>query len=581
MVIKTETARMMKAKIGASKNDDMLYIPPIFKSLLRKRGVEGEDNIRKFLYPQLTDLPLPGEMKNLVEAVHLILRYMNLRNQIIIWGDYDVDGTTGTALLVNFFDDLGVNVLWHIPNRMTEGYGLNIEWFTANKKSFSTRDFLLITVDCGISDGKQVEKIKKMGGEVVVTDHHNIPESGIIPDCLILNPSQPSCGFHLEQLAGVGVAFYLAAGIRAEFARMSGAGIDATKINLKNYLALVALGTIADVVELTATNRILVRAGLEVLGNTSFPGLQELLSSCDVNEGTIFTEDIGYLIGPKINAAGRLGESDLVVKILTEKDRKKAKRLVEKLTEFNEKRRKISAENLETALTVAAKGKIEIEKCVIVYGEFHQGVAGIVASRLVEIFGVPSIVFAEKIFPDGSKHYVGSARSIAGVNILKMITVCSRWLSRYGGHEMAAGLSLEEGNFLGFQKDFACIAREVWNDRSLTQKTRFDIECSVEDLMTDENMSFFKLFEPFGPGNLQPIFQDNSARIVDSKTVGKCSEHLNLTIRGKYSNLKGIGFSLGSRIIDVQREPERRILYVPTVNRFRGNVSWQVRVIDL
>lgn len=549
--------------------------------LLRERGVEGEETVRKFLFPQLSDLPQPGGMKNLAEAVRLVIQYMTSSRQIVIWGDYDVDGTTGTALLVNFFSEFGVEVVWHIPNRMTEGYGLNIDWFLARKGSILADNFLLITVDCGISNATQIEKIKRLGGAVIVTDHHKLPEDGI-PRCLIVNPSQPSCGFHQEQLAGVGVAFYLAAGIRTEYATIRRySGSLPGKVNLKNYLALVALGTIADVVDLTATNRILVRAGLEALADTPFPGLQELLASCDIGNGDITSEDIGYLIGPKINAAGRLGESDLVVKILIEKDRKRAKVLTHKLTELNEQRRRISADNLEIALNAISSYQIEENRCVIAKGELHQGVAGIVASRLVEMYGVPAMVFAEKTMANGSESYVGSARSIEGINILAMINMCSKWLDRFGGHEMAAGLSVSKENMSGFETAFAAVARECWQKRPQMRKRRFDVECSVEQLMTDENMSFLKLLEPFGPGNLQPVFHDNSARIVDSRTVGKGSEHLCLTIRGTYANLKGIGFSLGNRIVDVQKDPERSMLYVPTLNRFRGNVSWQVRVIDL
>lgn len=557
-----------------------LNIPHIFNDLLRKRGVEGEEMTRKFLYPQLSDLPQPGVMRNLIEAVRLIMQYIISRKQIVIWGDYDVDGTTGTALLVNFFGEFGVDVIWHIPNRLTEGYGLNIEWFLAGKGSILAENFLLITVDCGISNAIQIEKIKRLGGTVIVTDHHSLPETGI-PKCLVLNPSQPSCGFHKEQLAGVGVAFYLAAGIRAEYAGRADVAKLPEKVNLKNYLALVALGTIADVVDLTPTNRILVRAGLEALGCTPFPGLQELLASCEIGKGDLTSEDIGYLIGPKINAAGRLGESDLVVNILIEKDRKRARRYIQKLTELNEQRRRISADNLEIALNVISSSLVESTRCVIAKGDMHQGVAGIVASRLVEMYGVPAMVFARKSMANGSEIYVGSARSIAGMNILEMINMCSSWIDRFGGHEMAAGLSVSKENMPGFEAAFAAVAREVWQKRRPVQKQRFDIECSVENLMTEENMSFFKLLEPFGPGNEQPVFHDNSAQIVDSKTVGKGSEHLHLTIRGKYTNLKGIGFSLGGRIVDVQKDPKRSILYVPTMNRFRGNVSWQVRVIDL
>ena len=562
------------------EDGEPVQIPQVFKELLRKRGVVGEKMVRRFLYPRLADLPQPQAMKNLPEAVDLVIHYLSSGKQIVVWGDYDVDGTTGTALLVNFFRELGVEVLWHIPNRLTEGYGLNIDWFLARKRIDLASDFLLITVDCGISNARQIEYVQKMGGKVIVTDHHSLPEHDL-PACLILNPAQPACGFHQEHLAGVGVVFYLAAGIRTEYFSRAASGTSPATVNLKKYLALVALGTIADVVDLTATNRILVRAGLEALAKPSFPGLQELLASCDICSGDISSEDIGYLLGPRINAAGRLGESDLVVKILTAGSRKEARSLTSKLAELNDLRRTISANNLEIALSIVDKPTINSNKCLVVKGELHQGVAGIVAARLVELYGVPAIVFAIKKMPDGTISFVGSARSVEGMHILEMISSCSRWVDRYGGHEMAAGLSVSQGKMADFQAAIAQVAQKMWEKRSPPIKRRFDVECSIEQLMAADHIEFFKLLEPFGPGNLQPIFCDNSAWIIDSRTVGKDAEHLHLTIRGKYSNLKGIGFCLGGRIDEIQQDPRRSILFAPTLNRYRGNVSWQVRVIDI
>jgi len=555
-------------------------IPGVFQELLKTRGIVGEESLRKFLFPSLSDLPPPHKMQNLMAAAHLVVEYMTAGKRIFVWGDYDVDGTTGTALLVNFFRELGIEVTWHIPNRLREGYGLNIEWFRQQRAGGLAGDFLLITVDCGISDSLQINQIQQWGGEVIVTDHHKLPDQGL-PPCLILNPSQPTCGFHGQQLAGVGVAFYLAAGIRAELTDRGLRGDVVRTMNLKQYLAFVALGTIADVVDLTATNRILVRAGLEALRATNFPGLQELLASCEIAGGDISSEDIGYLLGPKINAAGRLGESDLVVNILTEGNRRQAKTMTVQLTALNEERRRISTENLETALTVVSRAQVERDKCVIAHGQLHQGVAGIVASRLVEIYGLPAVVFAEKLQADGSLVYVGSARSIDGMNIVQILGACSDLIDRFGGHEMAAGLTVTSENMALFVARLSSVTRADWQNLTIRRKARYDVECPVGNLMTDEYLDFFRLLEPFGPGNLQPIFQDSTARIVDSRVVGKDSEHLHLTIRGKRANFKGIGFSLGNRINEVQKEPKRSMIYTPTLNRYRGNVSWQVRVIDL
>ncbi len=569
--------------IGKPQNnilEKLSQIPSIFIEYLKTRGVVGDEAAYKFLYPALSDLPKPTTMKNLSEAAKLVVDYIVTEKQIIVWGDYDVDGTTGTALLVNFFRELGTEVRWHIPNRLKEGYGLNAKWFTNPENIHLATDFLLITVDCGISDYEQIEVIKKIGGKVIVTDHHSLPEKSM-PDCLVLNPSQPSCGFNGKQLAGVGVAFYLAAGIRGEISSHSHLGSVARQLNLKRYLAFVALGTVADVVDLTSTNRILVRGGLETLSESHFIGLTELLASCEISGDYITSEDIGYLIGPKINAAGRLGESKIVVDLLTEQDRKRAKRLAQQLTELNMERRRISADNLELALTSISRFSLEQDRCAIVRGDLHQGVAGIVASRLVDMFRVPAIVFAKKEHPDGQIVFTGSARSVEGVNIIALLSKCAEWIEKFGGHEMAAGLTVTHNNIQNFERDLKILTREAMKEAHVKPKKQYDIRCSTELVMNKEHLGCIRLLEPFGPGNPQPVFLDAAVTIIDSRTVGRDSEHLQVTIRGKYCNFKGIGFSLGNRLNDIQKVPERKMIYTPTMNRFRGNVNWQVRVIDL
>jgi single-stranded-DNA-specific exonuclease len=570
----------MNSKVHNSLVENKTHIPSVFIEYLKSRGIEGDEAVRRFLHPILTDLPKPGLMKNLQLAARLVVDYMTARKQIIIWGDYDVDGTTGTSLLVNFFREFGIQARWHIPDRLKEGYGLNSEWFTSQTNTSLAEDFLLITVDCGISNGHEIEVIKRVGGSVIITDHHSLPDQAL-PDCLVLNPSQPACGFHKEQLAGVGVAFYLAAGIRAELSSHSVLSDVASRLNLKRYLAFVALGTVADVVDLTTTNRILVRAGLEILLESQFIGLEALLESCEVTGDYITSEDIGYLIGPKINAAGRLGNSQIVVELLTTKDNKKAKKLAKELTELNTERRSISSEDLETALTSISTARVEHDKCIIVKGDLHQGVAGIVASRLVEMFKVPVFVFAKNKGTDGRMFYTGSARSVVGLNIIALLKQCSSWIERFGGHEMAAGLTVSDQNMNDFKKKFITLAVEAMKENKIKPKKRYDIICSVEQLMDKDHLNCFKLLEPFGPGNLQPVFKDSSVTIANTRAVGRDREHLQVTIRGKYTNFKGIGFSLGDRLDDIQKTPTRNMLYTPTMNRFRGNVSWQVRVIDI
>ncbi len=569
----------MKSKVQSNTIVSRPPIPNVFVEYLKTRGIEGDEAVSKFLFPSLADLPKPNLLKNLPEAARLAVEYIIAKKPIIIWGDYDVDGTTGTALLVNFFRELGTEVEWYVPNRLKEGYGINLKWFDRKKRDLAD-DFLFITVDCGISNHSQIEVIKNIGGKVIITDHHSLPEQSI-PDCLVLNPSQPDCGFHDQYLAGVGVAFYLAAGIRSELSLNTPLCDEASRLNLKKYLAFVALGTIADIVHLAATNRILVRAGLEALAEPHFVGIKELLLSCEISGDQISSEDIGYLIGPKINAAGRLGESEIVVKLLTEQDRKTARRLSQQLTELNIERKRISDENLEIALTSTSLSLVEKNRSVIVRGDLHQGVAGIVASKLVDKFRVPAIVFAKKTDQNGVVFYTGSARSVKGVNIISLLAKCAEWIEKYGGHEMAAGLTVQREKINNFEAHFAVLTRRAMEDLQVKPKKQYDIRCSAELIMDKDHLNCFRLLEPFGPGNPQPIFHDPAVTIVDCRTVGRESEHLQITVRGKFSNYKGIGFNLGTQLDNIQRTPNRMMIYTPTMNRFRGAINWQIRVIDL
>lgn len=566
---------MLKAKDRTSAE-----LPDILSKLLAARGIKGKLNQNNFLYPSLSDLPPPDLMLNLNEAALLAVEFITKKKKIIIWGDYDVDGTTGTALLVLFFRLLGVEVLWHIPNRLNEGYGLNADWFLDNTGNIG-KDFLLITVDCGVSDNSVVDEVISIGGRVIVTDHHALPEN-FNPSSIVVNPSNPQCGFNESCLAGVGVAFYLAAAIRKTLSEKPEYREIYNTINLKNFLPLVALGTISDIVDLTPVNRILVRAGLEAINDCRFEGLVQLLESCEIPAGDITSEDIGFAIGPKINAAGRLGDSKIVVSLLTEKKARKAKLLAEKLLEMNIKRRRITEESLETALTLTSISMISEDKCIVIVGGIHKGVAGIVASRLVDMYKVPVVVLVDPEIPGSDELIVGSARSTEGTNIIQVISGCSDYLEKFGGHAMAAGLSLKSRNVSSFKSHFKKLVEHPTYRSSIKKKAAsHDIECQVDDIMNDHSLSCFKLLEPFGPKNPQPVFLAKQSVVIDSNQIGRSNEHLKVSIRSKYSKTKGIGFNLGGRVDEIQSEPRRNILFTPTKNRFRGTTSWQLRIIDI
>jgi single-stranded-DNA-specific exonuclease len=420
-----------------------------------------------------------------------------------------------------------------------------------------------------------------MGGKVIITDHHAVPKEGV-PNCLVVNPSQEDCGFHRENLAGVGLAFYLAAAIRSELARMPEQTLMPHNINLKKYLPFVALGTIADMVELTPTNRILVRSGIEALEKPEFHGLAELLACHQITGSRLTSEDIGYLLAPKINAPGRLGDSALAVDLLVAKEKRQAKKMADKLIDINDQRKRLCEDNFEKALNSLSSSAVAQQGCAMVCGEMHLGVAGIVAARLVEEFAVPALVLAKMIGRDGSSIYSGSARSVDGVNLVELLEQCRAHLLRFGGHAMAAGLSLLAEKFPDFSQEFSSMSRKALLKRDFSQrKIEPQIDLPVDELMAEEHLDLLQLLEPYGPGNPQPIFHDVAARVVDARAIGRDFAHLQLTIRGKYCNYKGIGFHLGKRLAEIQSSPQRRMRYTPTLNRFRGTVSWQVRVIDL
>lgn len=547
-------------------------IPEFILQLLAQRGVEDDVDIEKFLFPKLAALPKPDSMLNLREAAQVVRYFVENELQIIVWGDYDVDGTTATALLVNFFRDLGVDIKWHIPNRLTDGYGLNIRWFEENISSFSSKRFLLITVDNGISSHDVVRLIQNLGGVVVVTDHHALPQ-GEIPDCIVVNPEQEKCGFHREKMAGVGLAFYLAAAIRTEFPQRN-------DINMKSFLPFVAIGTVADMVELTPTNRILVRAGFEELHKPRFIGLTALLEEAEIFSGEVTSEDIGFSIGPKINAAGRLGNSQLVVEILTSDNPKSARKKSAELQELNQRRKAICVDDFSLAESMVSAYEVAEQKICVVAGKFHPGVAGIVASKLMELFGVPTIVLAETTNAAGGVTLRGSGRSVEGINLHEMLQQCSDVIIKFGGHAMAAGLSLEPQNLEKFTRALGRAIREegARDGQKPVRKKSYDVACSLDDAMNPASIQYLMLMEPFGQGNPAPKFYDENSIVIQSRNVGVDHRHLSLMFRGRYSQYKGIGFGLGERLNDVQEESQRSLVYSLTRNRYRGTESWQIRV---
>lgn len=555
-------------------------LPAVIRSLLRERDVITDQEIENYLFPKLKDLPHPATMKGLADAARVVADTIGSGGDIFIWGDYDVDGTTGTSLLVNFFKQLGVEAGFHIPNRLAEGYGVSADIFDANYTFPVGDNFVFLTVDCGISNSVEVAEIAKAGGQVIVTDHHQIPSGGI-PDCIVVNPSQADCGFTHEKLAGVGVAFYLAAAIRKEL-NDRGFFSELPVPNMKDLLGFVALGTIADLVDLTKTNRILVKAGIESLINNEMPGMQALLERAGIGGDIIVSEDIGFSIGPRINAAGRLGRAEAAVALMTCDNLSEGKKLSERLERYNRERKKLSDNVYERIMERLEANPATTKHSICVEGDYHAGVIGIVASRLVEKFRLPSIVFAREQNEDGETTLKGSGRSIEGVNIVEGLEECSGILDKFGGHEMAAGLTVKHSGFQEFVHRFdrSCSLQLLNNTYHAAGKNELH-ECAIDEVMGEEVLAYFSLMEPFGPANSKPVFVDKEVQVVSCKAIGADGQHLQLSLRGKYKNHKAIGFGLGDRIAEVRKDRVREIHFTPMLNRFRGRVAWQVSVLSI
>ena len=558
---------------------------PVIVKLLAGRGLQDQKEVEAFLEPRLADLPQPMEMSGMNEAAALAGQAVLTGMPILIWGDYDVDGTTGTALLASFFQELGIKATYIIPNRTTHGYGLHVDLLQTLAPPESSQKNLLITVDCGISASDEIASAQKMGFRVIVTDHHE-PPTGVSAADAVLNPKQAACAFPTEELAGVGVAFYLACGIRQYLREKGFFKEERTEPDVRELLDLVALGTIADMVPLGKINRILVREGMRRIEQQKRPGIKALLEVGGLLNrqkkliSTLGTEDIGFILAPMINAAGRLAEATLSVQLLLSQDRDEAMPLAQELLALNNRRKKIGQDVYARAVTLQ-KQQDETSNCLILKGDYHHGVIGIVASRLVETFHLPTILFGQEKDATGKTVFKGSGRSVPGVNLHAALEGCSETLIRYGGHAMAAGMSVSEDLFELFCLQLnEEIGRQVKDVSQVTGLT-IDLEAEIEEIFSPDCGRQLRLLEPFGPGNKSPLFYTKKARVVECRSLGAEDAHLKISLKSNGSVQKGIGFGLGSCLSDLHRDNNPAIAYSPMANRYRDTLSWEVRVVGI
>ena len=530
------------------KLEKTLDIPPLAAKILARRGFDL-DSARKFLHPDLQDLHDPFHLKNMDIAVDRVLQAIRSKEKIIIYGDYDVDGTTGTALLLRVLKDLGSNCEYYIPHRVREGYGLSREGI---QTIYERGARLVITVDCGITASEEVKYAQELGMEMVVTDHHELKTGAygdvhLPPALAVLNPKQEGDEYPFKDLSGCGLAYKLAEGL---VHRM---GKDSKEVLY--HLDLVALATVADVVPLKGENRIFASFGMKVLENTKKSGLRALLSVSRIDKREINAYHIGFILGPRLNAMGRLASASETVRLLTTENAEEGLMLAKKLDEENRARREIEKKILEEALEKVQGTDLSEKKEIVLAQEgWHEGVIGIVASRLVEKFYRPTFLIAL----DGDRGK-GSGRSIPGFHLYKALLKCEENLIGFGGHEQACGLTLRLDQLEGFQKSFEEVANSEITEEGLRPKIFIESEIEIKEI---DNTLFQSLdqMEPFGPQNPRPLFLLPNVEVVGHpRVVGE--RHLKFRVRDGDRVLAVIGFGLSSFLPSIQ-DRKHRISFV-------------------
>lgn len=541
-----------------------LEIPQVISQILVNREIDSADEMKRFFYPSLDDLSDPKELDGINKAVERIIKAFATREKIVIFGDYDVDGITSTALLYLVMNRFGADVIWYLPDRMDEGYGLSRAGLDEAAQKGVT---LLISVDCGITGVDEVEYAKTLGIDCIITDHH---EPGpTLPDAVALVDPKLTQDSAMQDLAGVGVAFKLAQALFDEL------GED--KSVLYEHLDLVGLGTIADIVSLTGENRILAKFGLRQLESTQKPGLKSLLQVTSLWGSELFSWNVVFVLAPRLNAVGRIGSAESAFELLTTFDHTRAIQMARFLDEENKKRKKLDEHIFMEAVEMVENTiDLENDKAIVLESDdWHVGVIGIVASRLVEKYNRPTVLVSKS---DGTGQ--GSARSIPNFHLLDAVKDSSQFLVRYGGHKYAAGLCIDPDKIADFRKSFVDVANRQLTPDDMIPTLGLDAELSADDIGIDL-LNWLKLFSPFGPKNMRPVFLLRNAEIIrPTKIVGK--NHLRFKVLNSKRGFDAIGFGMGDLKpkIDNALEPIH-LSFVVESNNYYGYPQVQLRLKDI
>jgi single-stranded-DNA-specific exonuclease len=541
---------------------DSLGISRTVAEILVRRGKSEPRDAERFLVPEIAQLSPPRTLRGVPEAVDRLLRAMRVNERILVFGDFDVDGVTGTSLAVRALRAVGANVDFLMPKRLVHGYGLS---FKILPEVLERKPAVLMTVDCGIRSVDEVAALTAAGVDVIVTDHH-APGPELPPALAVVDPKLPGSGYPDPRLAGVGVMFQLLRGLIDELEH---------ELDLERDLDLVAFGTVADVVPLDGENRAIVHEGLRVMNRREKPGMMALAQACGI-EGQLEAWHLGYLLGPRINAAGRLEDATDAVRLLTTEDTQLAATLARQLDDENRRRQEISAQTLDQALRAIDRGTAgpDTDGIVLASNVWHPGVIGIATAKLVERFHRPAALIAM----DGEVGR-GSLRSIPGVDVCAVLDDCRDLLVQYGGHEMAAGLTIERERIPEFRSRFAAGCRERITEENRDPRLRIDGEVRPEEVSLDLAEDLDRL-APFGFGNPRPAFLLRGvAAAGPPRIVGR--GHLKIALqRNGGAGLDCIGFDLGDRVEAGVPLGRLDVVGHVTVNEWNDRRTEQLQVVD-
>lgn len=530
---------------------------PLAAMVLASRGIGDDRQARAYLD---CNAPLldPFLMTDMDKAAGRVGLAMSRGEKIAVFGDYDVDGITATCLLTDFLRRHGADVVSYIPGRLEEGYGLNP---IAIHQLHAEGVKLIVTVDCGITAVNEAELCKQLGIDLVITDHHECKQT-LPAAAAVVDPHRCDGGYPHKNLSGVGVAFKLASAL-----------CGSQETVLEEYADMVCLGTVADVMPLQGENRVFVARGLESLAHTKRPGIAALMAECGCAPETVSASSIGFMLAPRINAAGRMGQIDLAVELFLTDDPDKAAEAARGLCELNRQRQAVESEIYRQAVSMLPMGKPP-EAIVLADESWHQGVVGIVASRIAEEYACPTFL----ICLDG-EHGKASSRSHGGFNLFASLSALSPLLESYGGHELAAGFTISRANIPEFRRQICALAAQYYTDD--VPRTVLDVDCAVSpELLTLHNVDSLQMLEPCGNGCPKPVLMMKNLTIDRISMVGG-GRHMRLRLCSGHTYLNAIYFSANPQTVSIQPGDLVDVAFTPQVNEFRGTRTVQMNVIDI